>query len=161
MKSFFMFFIKNYKMSGLMMLIMVFLGVMGMKNVKSESRPPVDFAKVSITTVYPGASPEEIEEMITNKIEDEIRSVEGVKDVSSTSETGQSNISIRIDMDHFNTDKVADDVQRSVQNRSCLSPLRFSSRLAHPAGTRQHRCSGISPKTPSARSPKSRSGAEE
>ncbi|MCB0357558.1 MAG: efflux RND transporter permease subunit, partial [Bdellovibrionales bacterium] len=79
MKSFFMFFIKNYKMSGLMMLIMVFLGVMGMKNVKSESRPPVDFAKVSITTVYPGASPEEIEEMITNKIEDEIRSVEGVK----------------------------------------------------------------------------------
>ncbi|MCB9026286.1 MAG: efflux RND transporter permease subunit [Bdellovibrionaceae bacterium] len=115
MSAFFNFFIQNYKLSGLMVLVLIFLGVIGVKNLKSESRPPVDFAKVTISTVFPGASPEEIEEMITSKIEDEIRGIEGIKDVSSVSETGQSNVSIRIDMDNFNTNKVADDIQRSVQ----------------------------------------------
>ena len=115
MKRFLYLFIINYKLSGLMILIFLLLGIMGIKNLKSETRPPVDFAKVSITTVYPGASPQEVEEMITDKIEDAIRGTEGIKDVASVSETGLSTITVRIDIDNFDTSKVADEIQRNVQ----------------------------------------------
>ncbi|MEO0337521.1 MAG: efflux RND transporter permease subunit, partial [Pseudomonadota bacterium] len=83
--------------------------------VKRESRPPVDFARVTITTLYPGASPEEVEELITMKIEDAIREVEGIKDVQSVSQPNRSTINVRIDMDNVKTSVVIDDLQRSIQ----------------------------------------------
>jgi multidrug efflux pump subunit AcrB len=95
---------------------------MGLGTLNRESRPPVDFATVSITTRYPGASPEEVEEQVTNKLEEEIRSVEGIRDTTSISKAGESSITVRIEMDTYNTTRVADDIQRAVQ-RVSLPPV--------------------------------------
>lgn len=116
------FFIDNWKLSVVLMLFLILSGVGGMNQVRRESRPPVDFARVTITTNYPGASPEEVEELITMKIEDAVREVEGLKDVRSVSQPNLSTINVRIDMDNFDTEVVVDDLQRAVQRVTDLPP---------------------------------------
>lgn len=118
MKSFFAFFVHNPKLTFTLSLIALLSGVFGLQNLNRESRPPVDFASVTISTFYPGASPEEVEEQVTNKIEEEIRTVEGIKDAVSISKSSESTITVRIDMDSYDTTRVADDIQRAVQRVS-------------------------------------------
>lgn len=105
-----------------MSLLALFSGIMGLRTLTRESRPPVDFATVVVSTPYPGASPEEVEEQVTNKLEEEIRTVEGIKDTTSISKSGSSSITIRIDSDNYNSTRVADDIQRAVQ-RVTLPPV--------------------------------------
>ena len=115
MKKVFAFFVENHKLSFLMSFLLLAMGILGLPNLRRESRPPVDFAKANIDTFYPGSSPAEVEEKITMKIEDELRSIEGIKDVTSVSQSGLSAIRVRADMDNADTERVMDDVQRAVQ----------------------------------------------
>ena len=115
MKTVMAFFIDNWKLSLVLMIFTVVSGLLGLSKVRRESRPPVDFARATITTIYPGASPEEVEELVTIKIEDQIREVEGIKDVQSVSQANRSTINVRVDMDNVDTRVVMDDLQRAVQ----------------------------------------------
>ena len=72
MKKIFSFFIDNYRFTVVMTVLIVLFGVIGLSIIKREDIPPVNFAVVTITTNYPGSSPEEVDEKITKKIEDEI-----------------------------------------------------------------------------------------
>ena len=113
-------FINNSRLVLLIILSILVLGIKGLLNLNRESIPPVDFARATITTVYPGSSPAEVEELITNKIEDEIRSTEGLKDVVSLSQNGMSFIYIRIDIDNSNSKEIINELHRSVQNTKDL-----------------------------------------
>lgn len=115
MKAVFAFFVDNYKLSWLLTGLIVFMALLGMNLIKRESRPPVDFARVSITTFYPGASPEEVEDQVTTRIEEELRSIEGVKDIKSVSGTGKSDIVVRLDLDHGSTQTTQDEIHRAIQ----------------------------------------------
>lgn len=115
MKPILGFFIHNYKLSWLLMAVLMLMGAMGLKQVKRESRPPVDFARVTVSTIYPGASPEEVEEQVTLKIENELRGIEGVKDIKSLSATGRSEITLRLDIDSSDPLKSQDEIHRAVQ----------------------------------------------
>lgn len=122
MKSTMHFFIDNWKLSLVLMIFIVVSGLLGLSNVRRESRPPVDFARATISTIYPGASPEEVEELVTIKIEDQIREVEGIKDVQSVSQANRSTINVRVDMDNVDTRVVMDDLQRAVQRVNDIPP---------------------------------------
>lgn len=115
MKKLFSYFVKNHKLAFLIGFLLLFLGLSGINTVRRETRPPVDFASASIVTIYPGSSPQEIEEGITDRIEERLRGIEGIKDVSSTSEAGQSKIVVRVDMDDYDSQRVLDDIQRELQ----------------------------------------------
>ncbi|MGB0454618.1 MAG: efflux RND transporter permease subunit [Bacteriovoracaceae bacterium] len=115
MKSLIKFFIENNKFTFVVTVFFVVVGVMGYMKLNAESYPSVSFAAATVVTSYYGASPEEIENEITKPIEDELRTVRGVKDVRSVSQSGLSNISIRVDMDNFDVDEVMDDLQKAVQ----------------------------------------------
>lgn len=116
------FFIRNYKLTLVLMSFMVVIGLQGIRRMNAESWPAVDFAIATITTQYKGASPEDIEALITKPIEDEIRGVSGIKDVKSVSQIGQSQIVVRIDMDNVDEVKAMDDLQKAVQRVSKLPP---------------------------------------
>lgn len=120
MRSIADFFIRNYKLTLVLMGFMVIIGVQGIKKMNAESWPAVDFAIATITTNYKGASPEDIEALITKPIEDEVRTVTGLKDVKSISQIGQSQIIVRADMDNVDSRKVMDDIQKAVQRVSKL-----------------------------------------
>lgn len=116
------FFIRNYKLTLVLMSFMIVIGLQGISRMNAESWPAVDFAIATITTQYKGASPEDIEALITKPIEDEIRGVTGIKDVKSVSQIGQSQIVVRIDMDNVDEVKAMDDLQKAVQRVSKLPP---------------------------------------
>ena len=115
-------FIHNSRLVILISLAFVFMGTKGLLNLQRESIPPVDFARAVITTAYPGSSSTEVEELITTKIENEIRSVNHLKDVHSVSQPGLSNIVIRIDIDNSNTTEVINKLHQSLQNVQGLPP---------------------------------------
>ena len=110
------FFVTNWRLSLIITVFIMLSGVIGIMTLQRESFPPVDFAKVSITTIYPGSTSQEVEEKITIPIENELRGIEGVKDIKSTSQNEQSKIEIRIDIDDssIDTKDVISDIQRAV-----------------------------------------------
>ena len=64
---------------------MVFVGgLLTLPNVKQEIFPEFDTDLVTVEVVYPGDSPEEIEETINIRVEEKIAGLEGVKKISST-----------------------------------------------------------------------------
>lgn len=87
-----------------------------------QAIPPVDFARATITTTYPGSSPTEVEELITTKIESEIRTVRHLKDINSVSKPGISIINIRIEIDQANTIEVINELHQALQNVQGLPP---------------------------------------
>ena len=70
----------------------------------------------------PGSSAKEVEDLITKKIEDEIRSVSHLRDVNAVSKPGLSQIAVRIDMDSADTQKVVNELSQSLQNIKGLPP---------------------------------------
>ena len=101
MKKIIKFFIDNYKLTWILTLITVLAGIAGFSLILRERTPTVDLGTVKINTFYYGATAEEIESEITKKIEDELRGIKGLKDVKSVSQSNQSMITIRIDIDNY------------------------------------------------------------
>ena len=88
----------------------------------AESYPSVSLATATIITNYDGASAEDMEIKVTKPLEDEIRSVTGLKDVKSISQAGLSTIVVRVDMDDSNVDveKAMSDIQKAIDRTTKL-----------------------------------------
>ncbi|PJB53547.1 MAG: hypothetical protein CO099_06630, partial [Bdellovibrio sp. CG_4_9_14_3_um_filter_39_7] len=122
MNSIAKFFITNEKLTIVLSIGLFVFGLMGLSKMNSESFPSVNFAMATVTTRYEGASAEDIETKITKKIEDEIRTVSGLKDVRSVSQPGFSSINIRADLDNIDVEKVMSDLQKAVDRVTGLPP---------------------------------------
>src|SRR5262249_54302464 len=86
--------IKQPVFATLMMAALAVLGLTSYRQLKVDMFPNVEFPIVTVTTVYPGASPETVEREVTKKIEESINTVQGIKHVESTSQEGLSSILI-------------------------------------------------------------------
>ena len=86
--------IKRPVFATMFILSFVVLGLVSMSRLGIDLFPAVDFPFVNITTVYPGASPEEVETLVTKPIEDAVAGIEGVKRVESNSSEGFSRVGI-------------------------------------------------------------------
>ena len=75
------------------------LGVVSMTRLGVDLFPEVSFPFVNIATVYPGASPEEVETLVTKPIEDAVAGIEGVKRVESNSNESFSRVGIEFNLD--------------------------------------------------------------
>src|SRR5205809_784760 len=84
------------------MVIMSFmvLGIVSMTRLGIDLFPDVSFPFVNITVRYPGASPEEIETLVTKPIEDAVAGINGVKRVESNSTDSFSRVGeVQVDLD--------------------------------------------------------------
>ena len=95
-------------------LLIIVAGTGTLLTIQRDTFPNVEFGEIIITTRYPGASPEDVELKVTNKIEDELRTVEGLKRFSSWSTENFSMIHIVIDPDEPDQDQVVTDVRDAV-----------------------------------------------
>ncbi len=93
--------------------IIVILGAFSYKNIGVEMLPDMSFPTLSITTVYSGSSPDEIEQLITKPLEDELGAISGIKHMSSESKEGLSLITIEFGME-VNLDRAAQDVRDKI-----------------------------------------------
>ena len=69
--------------------------------------------KIYVNVSYPGASPQEIEEGITTRVEESLNGIEGIKEVTSTSSENISNVTIELNTG-FEIDEVLQDIKNSV-----------------------------------------------
>lgn len=120
MKKLTTFFVDNSKLTLIITFFFVIGGFLGLSNLNSESYPSVNFAMATVDTYYKGASADDVEIKITKPIEDEIRTVSGLKDVRSISKSGFSSINIRIDMDNEDVEEVMSDLQKAIDRVSKL-----------------------------------------
>lgn len=122
MNRLFAFFVDNWKFSFLTTAFVFIIGILSFSLLQRESFPPVNFAVVAVSTVFPGASPEEVQDKVTQVIEEELRGIAGIKDVRSVSQSDLSNITVRIDIDGVDSDSVVSDIQKAVQRASGKLP---------------------------------------
>ncbi len=69
---------------------MILFGVISLFNLQMDLLPPIQYPEISVITLYPGASPTEIEQLITKPIEEAVNSVPGIKRIRSESIEGAS-----------------------------------------------------------------------
>ncbi|CAM3479658.1 efflux RND transporter permease subunit [Paenibacillus lupini] len=108
MKSIIKFSLNNKFALWIMTVIVLFAGMYSGLNMKMETLPDITVPIVSVTTVLPGAAPEEVMEKVTKPIEQRTRNMEGVDTVSSTSYENASSVIIQYkfgtDMDKAESD---------------------------------------------------------
>ncbi|OGR83995.1 MAG: hypothetical protein A2902_04825 [Elusimicrobia bacterium RIFCSPLOWO2_01_FULL_64_13] len=84
--------------------------------VRREAFPEVTFDMVTVTTIYPAASPEDVERLVTNPIEDELRAIDEIDKLESYSLEGRSFILARLDeeLSDGRVSRVVSDIQQAV-----------------------------------------------
>ncbi len=107
------FFIRRPKVVNLVLTFILLMGTFALNNLNKQGYPSVDYGFVSITTVYPGASPEDVELKVTNKIEEKLKGVDGIKELNSRSLENYSIIAIQLD-DSVDTAKTKADIKKAV-----------------------------------------------
>ncbi len=83
----------------MMMLCLMVLGLASWQRMGVEEFPDVDFPFVVIYTNYAGASPESVESEVTKKLEDQINTISGLKQITSQSSEGLSMIVAQFNLD--------------------------------------------------------------
>ncbi|HLA23770.1 MAG TPA: efflux RND transporter permease subunit, partial [bacterium] len=76
--------------------IVLLLGVTSLLGLPLDLLPELSFPRLSISTDYPGAGPEEVENLVTRVLEEAVSAAVGVKDVFSTSSEGNSRITVAL-----------------------------------------------------------------
>lgn len=94
-------------------LVIAGLGMLGYSKLRYELLPELATPVVTITTIYPGGAPAEIENTVSKKIEDAISGVNKIKSVSTYSAENSSVVSIEFVAD-ANPEKAIQDIQRAI-----------------------------------------------
>jgi len=76
--------IKRPVFTAMVTVALMTLGLLGAKSIGVDLFPDVSFPIVTVVTAYPGAGPEEVEQLVTKKIEDVVSAVNGVDEVRSS-----------------------------------------------------------------------------
>ncbi|MEW5894642.1 MAG: efflux RND transporter permease subunit [Candidatus Omnitrophota bacterium] len=108
------FSVKNSLLVNIISVFVIVFGFFAMLNIKKEAFPSVKFDEMIITTVYPGAPAEDVEKLVTNPIEKEIKGVSGIKEMISRSEENLSTINVVIEPGASDKQKVIDDIRQAV-----------------------------------------------
>jgi multidrug efflux pump subunit AcrB len=102
-------------------------GLFSYVSIPKESSPSIEIPQIVVTTVYPGASPDDVESLITQHIEKEVQNVTGIKDIRSTSTEGVSTIVVE-----FEPDVSIDDAYSKVRDKVDVARSELPSDVEEP-----------------------------
>ncbi|MGM0866070.1 MAG: efflux RND transporter permease subunit [Bacillota bacterium] len=129
MNSIINFVLKNKFAVWLMTIIVITAGLYSGFNMKLETLPNINTPIVSVTTVYPGATPEDVAEKVSEPIEKRLKNLNGVNVVSSTSFQNASAVQIE-----YKFSKDMDEAKTEVED--ALSDLSFPEGVNEPEVSR-------------------------
>ncbi|NGP89119.1 efflux RND transporter permease subunit [Fodinibius halophilus] len=98
------------------LVLVVLAAIMGIQSyltIPKESSPDITIPNIMVVTTYPGVSPEDMESLVTRKIEEELSGISDIKEMNSTSAEGYSNINMEFDSD-INIDDALQKVREKV-----------------------------------------------
>ncbi len=115
--------LKNHVLANLTFVLVLALGTLSYMTMPREQDPTINFNWIDITTIYPGASAEDVEKRVTDVLEDAVRQLSDVRFVSSSSREGTSNIVVRFNEINSRVfDKRVNDLRREIQNKQAELP---------------------------------------
>lgn len=120
MKSFIRFFAERHLLVNLLTLAIILLGLRSLMTIKRDFFPNIDLDQLVITTRYPSASPEDVELNLTNKLEGELKGIDGLEEMTSFSMENISVINISLDPDAKDTEKIKRDIRDAVGRVTAL-----------------------------------------
>jgi len=94
-------------------LMLILFGVIGYTYLGVREFPSIDPAQISVRTNYAGANADIIESQITEPLEKAINSIDGIRNITSSSNQGSSNITVEFNLDK-NLEEAANDVRDKV-----------------------------------------------
>ena len=103
-------------LANLLVLFILIFGFWNLQQINKEGYPKVDRKRIYITTIFPGASPEEVESGVTIPIENALSGIEGILKYVSVSQENVSRITVYIDPEYKELEKVKADIRRAVDN---------------------------------------------
>lgn len=113
MNSIINFVLRNKFAVWLLTIIITVAGLYSGLNMKLETIPNINTPVISVTTIYPGATPEEVTEQVTEPIEQLVQNLNGVNVVSSNSMQNASSIQIEYDFEK-NMDEAEDELKDTI-----------------------------------------------
>jgi hydrophobe/amphiphile efflux-1 (HAE1) family protein len=109
-------------LAAMMSLALVLFGLIGLSRLPVRELPDIDPPIVSVTTIYPGANAQVVETEVTERLEEAINNIEGIKTLRSESREGVSGISVEFDLSR-DIDLAAQDVRDRVSRIRGALPL--------------------------------------
>ncbi|MCX2757927.1 efflux RND transporter permease subunit [Vibrio sp. Sgm 22] len=106
-------FINNPVAANLLMMAIVISGVLAFGQLRVESFPQIAPSSISITVAYPGGTAQQIDESVTQRIEESISGIAGIKQITSQSSAGVSRVVVR-KTSSTDLDKLLDDIRNQV-----------------------------------------------
>ena len=116
MRSLPRFSVENPILANLLMMALIVGGGFSALTLVREMFPESRPNQILITTAYPGASPAEVEEGITLKIEEAIKDVEGVEEIEATITEGSSRILVELESGFDDIEQALRDVENAVDS---------------------------------------------
>jgi len=114
----------------ILVLIIVILGTISYVSMPRESSPSIKIPYVFIATVYPGVTPVDIENLVTQQIEKEVKGISGVKKITSVSRESFSLISVE-----FTLDVNIDDAIQKVRDKVSVAKTKMPEDIKEPVIT--------------------------
>src|SRR4030042_863941 len=105
--------IKRPVFATMVIMALVIFGVVSYPDIGVDLFPKVDFPIVNITTTLKGASPEIMDVDVTDKIEEAINTINGVKTITSTSTEGRSTVIVEFVLER-DIDLAVQDVREKI-----------------------------------------------
>lgn len=124
MKEIIRFFAEKHLFANFFFLAILIGGVVFWGILPREELPEMTLDFVQVRVMYPGASAEEVEHFVTWPIEEELRSVNGIEEIRSTSSEGTCNISLELEKDIEEQATVIGDIRNSVLSVDLPSEIR-------------------------------------
>ena len=89
-------FVSNKVVSNLLMVLILVTGATTIPSLKMEVFPEIELNIISVTTVYPGATPADVEQAICIKIEERLQGLDGVKKITSTASESVGTVTVEV-----------------------------------------------------------------
>jgi multidrug efflux pump subunit AcrB len=113
MKPIIAWFANNHVAANLLMGLIMLAGLATLPNMPMKSFPDIDVPMISISVPYLGAAPEEVEEGVCVRIEEELEGIEGVKQIRSNANEGMCSVQVEL-FESADESKALDDVKNRV-----------------------------------------------
>ena len=117
MKKLVSWFASNGVVANLLMVAILLGGALAVPEIRKEVFPEFSADQISVSVLYPGAAPEEVEEGICIRIEEAVQSLAGVKRIMSTASEGMGIVNVEI-LEGTDARELLDDVKARVDTIS-------------------------------------------
>ena len=108
-------FVRNSKAANLLMIMIIIGGIFGISHVGREVFPAINPGVVRVNISFPGAGPAEVEQQVTQRVEQAISEVKGIKEVNSWSSRSNSTVRIQA-VDGYDELRLLNDIKVQVDS---------------------------------------------